>query len=137
MLRPTISIILHVLAGFFIYGVCLIAFAGGQDVGSHKYTIMAIFAVPALILLPIAVAVYRFQGWKSSVGITFLSVAAFNLIAILTFACLFLDPEFVKLFPDKNPLEMFNDYFSGTVVMIVVTITGGLLYISERRESKA
>jgi hypothetical protein len=121
-----ISICFYVLGGFFVYMVCLLAFTNIPQGWALKFTIMIGFSVPALIFLFIGAATCHFQNWKSSIGIALLSGVGFNLLLVITFICLLLTPEFAQFFPD-NKLALFNDYFSGASVMLVLSGLGGLL----------
>jgi hypothetical protein len=133
MVRKIISIFFYILGGFFIYMVCLLAFANIPQVGTFKFAIIGGFSIPALIFFVIGAAICRFQNWKSSIGIALLSGIGFNLLVVITFICLLLTPEFEKFFPD-NKLAFFNDYFSGFIVMLVLAGLGGfLLKISKTR----
>lgn len=126
MLRKIISIFFYISAGFFIYGVCLIAFVNiPQDCGV-KFLIMGIFSIPVLLCLFIASAVSSFQNWKYYTGVTLLSGVGFNTLVIITIICLLLTPELNEFFPD-NKLGFFNDYISGFSVMFILGGTGGFM----------
>jgi hypothetical protein len=129
MARNVIGIIFYVIAGFFFYGVGLLAFINMPDVGKFNFVIMGIFAIPALVCTVIGAVVHSSGNWKASAGIVLLSAAAFNLFVVMTLISLMMSPELEKLVPN-NSLSMFTGYRSGFATMAVQVCTGGLLLIA-------
>ena len=68
MVRKIISLIFYSLGGFFIYGICIIAFTNIPKVGAFKFAIIGGFSILTLIFMVIGSAIYRFQNWKFSIG---------------------------------------------------------------------
>lgn len=133
MVRKIISVFFYVLGGFFVYSVCLLAFINIPRVGAFKFIIMGGFSIPALIFLIIGAAIDRFQNWKSSIGTVLLSAVGFTLLGVITFICILITPGIEEFFPN-NKLALFNDYYSGFLVMLAWASLGGfLLKISKRK----
>lgn len=126
MMRKIISIFFFFIGGFFVYMVSLLAFTNIPEVGVFKFAIICGFCIPALIFLVIGSGIRSFQNWKYHIGIVLLSVSGVNLLIVINFICIFLTPELLEYFP-SNPLAYFNDYFSGSVVMIFLAALGGFL----------
>jgi hypothetical protein len=87
------GIIFHVIAGFFIMIVSLFAFSS-MPAGTMKSKLgtMGIFIAPAILLMIIGAALNRFKKWKTAVGVVLISGTSMTLFAIITFACMRLDP---------------------------------------------
>ncbi|MEJ2157724.1 MAG: hypothetical protein P8X96_20540 [Desulfobacteraceae bacterium] len=126
MVRKTISILVYILGGFFVYTVCLLAFVDDPEIGAYKFAIMGGFSIPAFIFLIVGAAICRFQNWKFSMGIVLLSVSGFNLLGFITVICILFTPEFMENFP-SNPFTFFGGYVSGLSVMLILAGLGGLL----------
>jgi len=131
MIRKIISVFFYVLGGFFVYMVCLLAFSNIQADGVHKFVIIGVFSVPALFFLFLGAATYRFQKWKSSIGIALLSGVSINLLVIVMFISLQLSSEFNEMYPN-NQMDTFNDYISGFAVMMVLAALGLFLLLNNQ-----
>lgn len=132
MIRRVLSIICHVISGFFIYAVSLIAFVDDMSAGM-KLIIMAIFLLPALMALGAGLALGGFRNWKRDTGIVLASASGVSAFVIFTILCLFLSPEFRETYPDTQ-LEFFSDYLTGVGAVAVSGIAGAALILNSRSE---
>jgi len=128
-----LSICLYVLAGFFVYTACLLAFVNHP--AALKWGMVGGFTLPALVFLCIGLAVSRFRRWRRDVGIVLLSGAGFTAFLVFTFACLLMTDEFKEaMHPDS--LDLFSAYTSGAVVMLSVIALGILCLIKEKKRTE-
>ncbi len=139
MARKVISIVLYVVAGFFIYGVGLLAFTNmdAMPAGSikppawAKSAMMGGFSAPAGVALLLGLAIDRFRHWKRDLGIVFLSGAGVAAFVVLTIACLLLSPDSKKLFP-RDALDFFSAYATGlSFILGLLAIGVTLIAISK------
>ncbi|MBN1676072.1 MAG: hypothetical protein JXR37_33820 [Kiritimatiellae bacterium] len=133
--RKAISACCCVVAGFFVYGVSLIAFLNQPPVLA-KFAVMALFAVPGLTALLVGLAVRRFERWQRATGIVLVSGAGFTALAVLTIACVFASPEFRKMRPDSPP-DLFGDYVTGIACLALLLGLGAALLWTSRRPAAA
>jgi len=133
MARKIISIICYIIAGFFLYAVCMIAFASVPQY-FMKIAIMCGFSIPGLIALVIGLAIRRFRTWKRDVGIVFLTASLFTTLIVFTMLCLFLSPEFKKFLP-HNETDFSNDYITGSSCVIIFIFIGVLLIKKSKNTS--
>lgn len=123
-MRKVFGIVFYVLAGFFVYMVCLLAFVNQPAMA--KWAIVAGFSMPAAVFLFIGLAVARFRRWKRDSGVVLLSGAGFTAFLVFTFVCLLMTDEFKKMMkPDT--LDFFGAYASGFIFMLSVAGLGILL----------
>jgi len=128
-MRKAFGIVLYVLAGFFVYMVCLLAFVNQHAIA--KWSIVAGFSLPALIFLCMGLVVNRFRRWRRDVGVVLLSGAGFTAFLVFTFVCLLMTDEFKQMMhPDT--LSFFNAYASGFIFILSVAALGIILLKTER-----
>ena len=128
MVRKIISVVCYIIAGFFLYTVCLLSFII-QPPYFMKIAIMGGFS--SLIALAIGLAFRRFLTWKRDAGIVFLTVAGLTALTAFSMFCLLSSPEFKEFFP-QNKIDFFNDYITGLSCIILFAFIG----ISLIRKSK-
>lgn len=133
-MRKFFGIMFYVISGFFLYTVCILAFINEPPV-LQKLSIMGIFFIPALITLIIGLAITRFVNWQRDIGILMLSSAGVTAFLVFTIACLFLDANFKKLFPE-NKLYFFSDYISGIGCIIIYCIIGTISIMKTKKSSE-
>ena len=133
-MRKVSSIILKVIAGFFVYMVSLLAFVSEPPTGV-KLGILIGFSVPAVVALCGGLALTRFRNWKRDTGIVLLSASGFTAFLIFTFACLLMTEEFRRMMkPDT--LTFFSDYLTGGVVIVGLAILGWILVKADKRKAE-
>lgn len=129
-MRKALGIISYILAGFFVYMVCLLAFVNQPTMA--KWGIVAGFSLPALVFLCIGLAVNRFQRWRRDVGVVLLSGAAFTSFLVFTFVCLLMTNEYKQMM-QPDILHFFGAYASGTIFILSVAALGVILLKTERK----
>jgi len=121
-MRKVSSIILKIIAGFFVYMVSLLAFVSEPEPGM-KFGILIGFSVPAVVALCGGLALTQFRNWKRDTGIVLLSASGFTAFLIFTFVCFLLTDEFRRMIrPDT--LAFFSDYLTGGGVIVGFAILG-------------
>jgi ABC-type transport system involved in multi-copper enzyme maturation permease subunit len=130
-MRRAIGIIFYVIAGFFIYMVCLLSFINQPNV--EKWGIVAGFTLLALLFMSLGLAVNRFQNWKKHLGIVLLSGTGVTCFIIITFACLLVSDEFKDMM-EPGTIESFNAYISGGIFTFITGALGILLLKTEKKE---
>ena len=132
-MRKAFAICLYILAGFFVYMVCLLAFVNQPTVA--KWGIVGGFTLPALVFLCIGLAINRFRRWRRDAGIVLLSGAGFTSFIVFTFVCLLMTDEFKKMIrPDT--LSFFNSYGSGFIFILSVAALGIILLKTENKPAE-
>lgn len=132
-MRKIFAIIFYVLAGFFVYMVCLLSFVNQPMI--PKWIMTAGFTVPALLFLCFGLGINDFHSWKRDSGVVLLSGAGFTCFLIFTFMCLYMTEDFRQMMkPDS--LSFFNTYASGSVFTLSVGILGILLLKKGTREAE-
>ena len=122
-MRKVVSIIFYCLGGFFVYIICFMGFIEDEQPWVAKLIMLGIFTLPFIIFTLAGAAIVRFENWKHSLGVIFLSgsgVSFFVIIVIISYA---LTPEFKKLYPQAN-LSLFNDYLTGFSLTIGLAALG-------------
>jgi len=144
MIRRVFSVGLYVVAGFFFYTICVLAFIDGavltantanlsaDDAVFAKWLPIIIFAVPAILALVGGLAVMGFQDWKRDTGIVLLSAAGFTTFLAFAFATMFMNEESRKMMPPEI-LRFFGDYITGAAVIVGLALAGALLVITSRK----
>ena len=132
-MRKALGIFFYIIAGFFIYMVCLLAFVSQPTIA--KWGIVAGFSLPALVFLCIGLAVNRYQRWRRDAGVVLLSGAGFTSFLVFTFVCLLMTDEFKKMMqPDS--LRFFSAYASGAIFTLSVATLGVILLKTERKQAE-
>lgn len=129
MARRLASIICYVMAGFFVYMVCLLSFVSEVPA---KYVMVGVFSTPAVAFMAGGLAISRGKGWRHPVGVVLLSgtgVAA-GVVGMIFF--LWLSPETRELFSTSS-LDFFSDYLAGSVSILLLAALGGWLVIADKR----
>jgi hypothetical protein len=130
-MRKVISIILYVVAGFFIYMDCVLAFIN-EPPPLTKFGMMAGFLVPGLIAQMGGLALNQFHNSRKITGIVLLSGAGFTAFLVFTFACLLMTDEFKQIMkPDS--LKFFSDYVTGACFIFLTAACGLLLLLLGRK----
>lgn len=132
MISKITSIIFYVIAGFFLYGSCLISFFGKSPY-FMKIAIMLGFSIPGLIALLIGLAIRRFRTWKRDTGIVILTSAGLTLMLAFTMFCVLLSPDFEEFFPNYK-IDFFNDYLTGFSCIALLILIGILLITKSKRK---
>ncbi len=131
--RNVFGVICWVIAGFFSYTVCLLAFIN-QPLWPVKLTAMGIFLVPLVLFLLIAAWCRGFRQMGRELGIVLLSASGLSLMVVLTVVCIYASPETAKRMP-PNGREMFSAIWSG-VGCLVFYIGFGLILVLRRRSEE-
>lgn len=129
MARKLSSIICYVIAGFFIYMVCLLSFVSEV---SAKYVMVGMFSTPAVAFLAVALAISRGKRWKHSVGLVLLSGAGTAVAVVGMVFFMWLSPETRQLFSTSS-LDFFGDYIAGSVTTLLMFVLGTWLVVSGRK----
>jgi hypothetical protein len=143
MIRKVLSVGLYIIAGFFFYMVCVLAFIdgaavtnggalGADDAAFAKWFPIIIFTVPAILTLVVGLAIMGFQDWRRDAGIVLLSAAGFTTLLVFMFATMLMKEESRKMMP-PDMLKFFGDYITGAAVIVVLALAGGLLVITSRK----
>lgn len=128
-MRKVLGIVLYVIAGFFVYTVCLLAFINQPPM--PKWGMVAGFSVPAVLCLFGGLAVNRFRNWRRHAGIVLVTAAGFTCFLIFTFICFLMTDEFKQMMhPDT--LHFFSAYVSGGAFVLITGALGILLLRSRQ-----
>lgn len=128
------SIICYVVAGFFVYGLCLIAFFKFPSVGT-KLGVLGGCALAAMLPLAVGLMVSGGAKWRRDVGIVLLSGSGFTALLFLMMLCFSLDPAFKEFFPNAE-LDAFSDYTAGLICIGICAAAGIVLIRASIRNSK-
>ena len=110
-MRKVLGILLYIVAGFFVYMVCLLAFVN-QEPPIAKWGIVVGFSIPAALFLCGGLAINRFQNWRRDSGIVLLAGAGFTFFLVFTLACLLMTEEFKRMM-EPDSLDFFSAYIAG------------------------
>lgn len=119
-MRCILGNVFLVIAGFFVYSVCLISFA---DLGVAKYVVIVVFSIPALGASLLGVKFNKSRTLKESLGLVFMWGAITTLLVILTFVCMLASSDIRKMFT-ANSVTFFSDYVAGTFVTMLFLVLG-------------
>lgn len=128
-MRKLASIICYVVAGFFVYTTCLLAFVSEA---SAKYAMAGMFSVLAVAFLAAGLAISRGKRWRYAVGLVLLSGTGVAAVVVGMVFFLLISPETRELFPTSS-LDFFSDYTAGSVSILVLAALGCWLTISGSR----
>jgi hypothetical protein len=134
-MRKVCSVVCHVVAGFFIYMLSVLAFVSGFP-AFGKTLMLAGFSVPAIIALAIGLAFTGFRRWKRDAGLVLLWTSGFNAFVVLTMTCLLMSEEFRKLIP-VDVSARFDSYIVGGLVVIGIAVAGWLLLKADDKPAVA
>jgi hypothetical protein len=119
-MRNVLSIVSFVLAGFFVYAVCFLAFT---NMGAAKYFLVGVFSIPVFAFSLLGIKLNKSRAWKNSVGMVFMWGAVTTVFAILSFICMLATPDMNKILP-ADIAEIFSDYLAGTAITILFFVMG-------------
>jgi hypothetical protein len=128
-MRNALGVVLYVIAGFFVYMVCLLAFVNQPPI--PKWGIVAGFTIPALLFLSGGLAVNRFRSWRRHAGIVLVTATGVTCFLIFTFMCLLMTDEFKQMM-EPETLHFLSAYGSG-VTFVVITGALGVLLLRPRK----
>lgn len=132
-MRRVFSIILYVIAGFFLCSLALMGFINvpeASKVPEMKWIMVIIFLVIAAIPLLGGLAIMRFRNWKRETGVVLLSAMAFTAFELFTLATMFMSEEFRATLPQES-LDMFSDYITGGAIFVALVALGFMLFRAE------
>ena len=144
MIRRVLSVVLYIIAGFFLYMVSLMAFIDGAAIGASgaamgaedaafaKWLPIIIFAVPAILTLVVGLAIMGFRDWKRDAGIVLLSAAGFTTFLVCMFVTMLMKEDVRQMMP-PDALRLFSDYITGAAVLVVLALAGALLVMTGRK----
>lgn len=125
-MRRVCSIVLYVVAGFFLYAMTLMAFAHPEHQAWIKWIVLGVLLACSFVAMCLGLAVRSFRRWRRELGITLLSTAGFCAFVVLTLVCLFLDEEF-RAMVNPQAQTLFTDYVTGAAAIVVPAAIGWLL----------
>ncbi len=124
-MRKFCSVASHILAGFFLYGISLLAFTSQLSL-IEKTSMMIVFGLPVVAALFIGLALAGFCNWRRDVGIVFLSTAAMSAFVVITVACMLMSESLEGLLP-LDIFNSFNAHFTGFTFIALYAVLGALL----------
>lgn len=122
-MRKVFSIILYIIAGFFFSMVCLMGFTNVPGKTGAKLFTLIIFFIPAIITHLTGSAINSFRNWKKDTGIVLISATGLTIFNIFTIACVHMSEDFREMMSPYS-LVHFNDYLSGSVIMVPFVVLG-------------
>lgn len=120
-MRKVAAILFHILAGFFVYMVSLLAFLDQSALA--KWAMMVGFSLPVLLFLFLGLTMNRFHRWRRDVGVVLLSGTGFTFFLVFTFVCLLTSEEFKTSMPPES-LSVFSSYLFGSIFLLGVAALG-------------
>ena len=136
MISNIARVIFYIVAGFFVYGVELLAFI---NLGPGKYLttlgVCVVSAVVAILALVAGSAFDRFRHMIRDSGIVLLSVGGFVAVGVLSFAWLMGSEDFRKAL-GPQAVAALTDYVTGFSCLIALTLLGFILVIVGVRKSR-
>ncbi len=119
-MRKALGIVFYVLAGFFVYTVCLLSFLNDEH-AMAKWMMVAVFSLPAVAFLFIGLSLNRYLKWKRDVGAVLLWGTGFTVSVIFMFICFLTSEDFRKMIKPET-LHIFNSYATGS--MFTLSLVG-------------
>jgi hypothetical protein len=132
-MRKVFSIICYVIAGFFFYMVCVMAFANAPSLGVKLGTLLGV-SIPAVVAHLVGLALSRFRNWRRDTGIVLLSAAGVSAFLVFTFVCMLMTEEFRKMMNPKT-LTFFSDYLTGGGLTLGLLVVGWLFVWSGKADT--
>lgn len=129
-MRKALGLAFYILAGCFVYVVCLLAFVTQTTMA--KWEVVAGCSLFTLFFLCIGLSVNRFQRWKRDVGVVLLSGAGVTAFIVFSSVCFLTTEEFKKIIQPSS-LEFFDAYVSGFIFMLSVVALGILFLKTEKK----
>jgi hypothetical protein len=118
MIRRVLSILLYIISGAFLYGVCLFSVIDGISL-----PLIIFVAALAILALVAGLAIMRFQDWRREAGIVLLSATGFTTFLLLWAFLSTMPTDISRFF--GNPM--------GVTVIVVLALAGALLVITSRK----
>ncbi len=128
--RSAFGIICWVIAGFFLYTLCILSFVN-QPLWPMKLTVLGIFLAPVVLFLLIAGWCRGFSRLGRELGIVLLSAAGMSLFGVLTVFFMYASLETAKQMPPEVR-EMFSAIWFG-IGCLTVCFVFGLILVLQRR----
>jgi hypothetical protein len=129
--RKAASMICFLLAGLFFCVACEVAFVKMEPT-PVKFVLIGVFMSLAVVPLLLGLWLTGFHKWQHHTGIVLLAGSGLSTFSIFTRICLVAPHEFEMYLP-PGTIDLFTDYFTGTVCILVLGLAGGLLVISGRK----
>ena len=129
-MRKVAGIAFHIIGGFFVYMVCLLAFINQPPLA--KWGMVAGFSLPALFFLGLGLVMNRFQRWRRDVGVVLVSGSGLTAFIVFTFVCMLTTDEFKKMI-EPDTLRFFSASTSGAVFMLSVAALGVIFLKTEKK----
>jgi hypothetical protein len=118
MIRRVLIILLYIISGAFLYGVCLFSVIDGISL-----PLIIFVAALAILALVAGLAIMRFQDWRREAGIVLLSATGFTTFLLLWAFLSTMPTDISRFF--GNPM--------GVTVIVVLALAGALLVITSRK----
>jgi hypothetical protein len=131
--RTTAGILSFIAAGFFFYGVGLLAFVSTPE-WWVKVVIVATFVVPAAVFFGLGAWCWG-RNVLQSLGIVLLSAAGMTALVVLTFVSMLMTPEYAKLLPAETR-QLFSSVRTGATCLGGYVVIGLALLLAVRRNSR-
>jgi hypothetical protein len=128
-LREIISIISYVLAGLILFAACELMFAK-MEPSNVKFIMIGAFVSFALVPLLVGFWLSTFRKWLYFTGIVLLLVAGSSMIRMIWRIVVL--PEFALYLRSPSSPDLFTDYFTGIVCILVMSLAGGFFVWSGR-----
>lgn len=137
MISKVARVFFYIVAGFFVYGVELLAFI---DLGPGKYLttleVCVVLAVCALLALVVGSAFDRFRHIMRDSGIVLLSVGGFVAVGVLSVAWVMGSDDFRKAL-GPQAVAALTGYVTGFSCLIALALLGLILVIVGVRRSRS
>ncbi len=128
MFRRVLSIIVYVIAGHVFGSVGMVAFISIPADGMFKLFLLGLFLFFAVLSLVIGLLISPSRKKKREAGIVLFASAVEIVFIILSIIFVILEPNKPEGL-DLEPLFMFNDYVCGIGTLLIIIISGVLLFV--------
>lgn len=125
MMRNVFSIILRIIAGFLFYMVSLLGFINEPSTKAKWWMILG-FTLVAILALGSGLALQGFRNGKRNAGTVLVWSSGVTVFIIFSFACMLMTEEF-RMMMDPQALTFFDDYATGSILIVGLAIIGWLL----------
>lgn len=130
-MRNVPGILLYVVAGVFVYTMCILAFVNQPP--APKWGMMAAFSVFAGLFLGAGLGATRFRRWMRDCGIVLLSAGGTTAMVVLSVACMWMSDE-VKPMMKPDTVDFFGAYATGICFTLAVGGLGVLLLVKGKKK---
>lgn len=124
-------ILAYVIAGFFVYMGCFLAFIRIPDPKFKYIFVLMVFGASFVALLA-GLITSRFYRVARHAGLVLASAAMFTGVLVVMLIGWMHNPIYRHLFEQRSVVT-FNDYAAGAGVTSVVLVVGGVLLLFSRR----